>query len=83
MAMGVALYGSTEGCRQDREGGLELGSYMVLAMSEEQLKAAETEATAEQEEEFGEEISEDDLEGVAGGLNHGLLESGAGISPAR
>ena len=52
-------------------------------MSEEQLKAAETEATAEQEEEFGEEISEDDLEGVAGGLNHGLLESGAGISPAR
>ena len=40
---------------------------MVLAMSEEQLKAAETEATAEQEEEFGEEISEDDLEGVAGG----------------
>ena len=41
---------------------------MVLAMSEEQLKAAETEATAEQEEEFGEEISEDDLEGVAGGV---------------
>ena len=43
---------------------------MVLAMSEEQLKAAETEATAEQEEEFGEEISEDDLEGVAGGSYH-------------
>ena len=43
---------------------------MVLAMSEEQLKAAETEATAEQEEEFGEEISEDDLDGVAGGSNH-------------
>ena len=35
-------------------------------MSEEQLKAAETEATA-QVEEGVEEISEDDLEGVAGG----------------
>ena len=37
-------------------------------MSEEQLKAAETEATA-QVEEGVEEISEDDLEGVAGGTN--------------
>ena len=36
-------------------------------MSEEQLKAAETEATAEQEEGSGEEISEEDLAGVAGG----------------
>ena len=36
-------------------------------MSEEQLKAAETEATA-QVEEGVEEISEDDLEGVAGGF---------------
>ena len=36
-------------------------------MSEEQLKAAEAEATEEQEEGSGEEISEDDLEGVAGG----------------
>ena len=36
-------------------------------MSEEQLKAAETEATAEQEEVYGQEISEDDLEGVNGG----------------
>ena len=35
-------------------------------MSEEQLKAAETEATA-QVEEGVEEISEDDVEGVAGG----------------
>jgi hypothetical protein len=37
-------------------------------MSEEQLKAAEAEATAEQEEEVGsgEEVSEDDLEGVNG-----------------
>ena len=35
-------------------------------MSEEQLKAAETEATA-QAEEGVEEISEEDLEGVAGG----------------
>ena len=36
------------------------------AMSEEQLKAAETEATA-QVEEGVEEISEEDLGGVAGG----------------
>ena len=35
-------------------------------MSEEQLKAAETEATV-QVEEGVEEISEEDLEGVAGG----------------
>ena len=40
---------------------------MVPVMSEEQLKAAETEATAEQEEGSGEEISEEDLAGVAGG----------------
>ena len=39
---------------------------MVPAMSEEQLKATETEATA-QAEVAVEEISEDDLEGVAGG----------------
>ena len=37
-------------------------------MSEEQLKAAEAEAMA-QVEEGVEEISEDDLEGVAGGTN--------------
>ena len=37
------------------------------AMSEEQLKAAAAEATAEQEEGSGEEVSEDDLAGVAGG----------------
>ena len=37
-------------------------------MSEEQLKAAEAEAKAEQEEGSGEEVSEDDLEGVAGGV---------------
>ena len=36
------------------------------AMSEEQLKAVETEATAQVEENV-EEISEDDLDGVAGG----------------
>ena len=42
------------------------GSCLVLAMSEEQLKAAETEATT-QVEEGVEEISEEDLEGVAGG----------------
>ena len=36
-------------------------------MSEEQLKAAEAEATAQAEEGI-EEISEDDLEGVAGGV---------------
>ena len=38
----------------------------VQAMSEEQLKAAETEATAQVEENV-EEISEEDLAGVAGG----------------
>ena len=37
-------------------------------MSEEQLKAAEAEATGEQEEENVEEISEEDLAGVAGGV---------------
>ena len=37
-------------------------------MSEEQLKAAEAEAKAEQEEGSGEEISEEDLAGVAGGF---------------
>ena len=36
-------------------------------MSEEQLKAADTEATA-QVQENDEEISEEDLEGVAGGF---------------
>ena len=36
-------------------------------MSEEQLKAAETEATAEQED--VEDILEEDFEGVAGGTN--------------
>ena len=36
-------------------------------MSEEQLKAAETQATAQVEENV-EEISEEDLEGVAGGV---------------
>ena len=39
-------------------------------MSEEQLKAAETETTA-QVEEIVDEISEDDLEGVAGGTING------------
>ena len=38
-------------------------------MSEEQLKAAEIEAAAEQEEDAVEEISEEDLAGVAGGAN--------------
>ena len=41
---------------------------MAKAMSEEQFKAAETEATAQVEESV-EDISEEDLEGVAGGLN--------------
>ena len=39
---------------------------MVLVMSEEQLKAAEAEAAA-QVEDGVEEISEEDLAGVAGG----------------
>ena len=43
------------------------GSYLVFVMSEEQLKAAETEATA-QVEDAVEEISEEDLAGVAGGF---------------
>ena len=58
--------------RQGTEGGLKVdGSYLVLVMSEEQLKAAETEASAQVEEkdlEGVEEISEEDLEGVAGGF---------------
>ena len=37
-------------------------------MSEEQVNAAEAEAVKEEEEEVVEEISEDDLEGVAGGI---------------
>ena len=39
-------------------------------MSEEQLKAAETEATAQAEESV-EEISEEDLAGVTGGTTFG------------
>ena len=47
-------------------------------MSEEQLKAAaETEAKA-QSEEVVEEISEEDLEGVAGGINRSIDESPQG-----
>jgi hypothetical protein len=42
---------------------------MVPAMSEEQLKAAAAEAT---EQEGVEEISEEDLEGVAGGVSSSL-----------
>ena len=48
-------------------------------MSEEQLKAAETEATA-QVEEGVEEISEDDLEGVAGGCSNNLRNQALGTS---
>ena len=44
-------------------------------MSEEQLKAAETEATA-QVEEGVEEISEEDLAGVAGGCTNNLKQIG-------
>ena len=40
-------------------------------MSEEQLKPAETEATAQVEENV-EEISEEDLAGVAGGTSRAL-----------
>ena len=50
---------------------------MVLVMSEEQLKAAETEATA-QVEEGVEEISEEDLEGVAGGCSNNLKQMSLG-----
>ena len=51
---------------------------MVLVMSEEQLKAAETEATA-QVEEGVEEISEEDLAGVAGGFAG--TSAGVGYNP--
>ena len=44
---------------------------MVLVMSEEQLKAAVTEATA-QVEDGVEEISEEDLAGVDGGGSRGV-----------
>ena len=40
---------------------------MVQAMSEEQLKAVETEASAQLDDGV-EEVSDDDLEGVAGGV---------------
>ena len=47
--------------------------YCFQAMSEEQLKAVETEASAQLEEKDGEavveKISEEDLEGVAGGIS--------------
>ena len=49
-------------------------------MSEEQLKAAETEATAQAEESV-EEISEEDLAGVAGGCEHGVLGSTQNTAP--
>ena len=48
-------------------------------MSEEQLKAAETEATAQAEESV-EEISEEDLAGVAGGQVAGGIGSIYGTS---
>ena len=46
-------------------------------MSEEQLKAAEREATGLVEE-CAEVISEEDLEGVAGGINRSIDESPQG-----
>ena len=54
-------------------------------MSKEKLKAAETEATA-QVEEGVEEISEEDLDGVAGGVGYaakslpGNMSAGGGIA---
>ena len=51
---------------------------MAKAMSEEQFKAAETEATAQVEESV-EDISEEDLEGVAGGFSGRTI---VGVSPA-
>ena len=52
------------------------------AMSEEQLKAGEneTEAKAQVEDAVDEEISEEDLEGFAGGVwGAGLAGAGGGI----
>ena len=46
-------------------------TFAPQTMSEEQLKAAETETMA-QVEEGVEEISEEDLEGVAGGAGFGI-----------
>ena len=43
-------------------------------MSEEQLKAAETDKVEAQVEDAVEEISEDDLDGVTGGAKVGELE---------
>ena len=48
-------------------------------MSEEQLKAAETEATTAQVEEGVEEISEEDLAGVAGGIYSVICGVSAGV----
>ena len=54
---------------------------MVLAMSEEQVKAAAEEATEELKE-CVEEISEEDLEGVAGGVGFvGMGDGGGDIVP--
>ena len=59
-------------------GGAKLEAHTPRrAMSEEQLKAAETEATA-QVDDGVEEISEEDLEGVAGGINRSIDESPQG-----
>ena len=49
-------------------------------MSEEQLKAAEAEATA-QEEDGVEEISEEDLNGVVGGVTNYPLDLGQTLGP--
>lgn len=44
-------------------------------MSEEQAKAAAEAVNTEQEEEVTADISEDDLDGVAGGIRHAALGS--------
>jgi hypothetical protein len=54
-------------------------NFCFQAMSEEQLKAAETEATAQVEDAI-EEISEEDLAGVAGGVIGNLTGVEAGNS---
>ena len=54
--------------------------HMVPVMSEEQLKAAETEATAQMDDAV-EEISEEDLAGVAGGSQTPVWIPGYGVIP--
>ena len=54
------------------------GFYFLQAMTEEQVQTAKTEATA-QVEEGVEEMSEEDLEGVAGGVWNYTAQQNVGM----